>query len=386
MPTTVATSTSNMATFYPFQRKCFYAKGLHWVFFGDGEYMAYATSSDGVTWSSPTQVRTVEEGSGREFSIWFDGIYVHYAVHKDRSEYNPRTGTTTTYYEIYYRRGTPNSDGTITWGTEYKAHSSTSTCYRYPMIAVDSGGYPWIGLFYAAQNYAVVTKSSTNDGTWTTASGFPYTLTTTTSPWRVTVVPLSNLKTYIIYAAGGLPVRGRLWDGSSMGSEESATASDIQSGNAYSAVAEGDDVHLVFLVETSYDIAYVKRTYGVGWSSETTVQTSADQYSQPVLSINTTNNNLYCFWAGSPSSNHIYYKKCVSGTWDASPTDWIAEETTLTDNDRLSSFYQVYSGKIGVTYMTGTSSPYNVRYAFLVVAVPVIAKRMLGDGLVWVVT
>ena len=84
----------------------------------------------------------------------------------------------------------------------------------------------------------------------------------------------------------------------------------------------------------------------------------------PTVSLNTTTNTLYCFWRGYTNTTHIYYKKKTqAGSWDSSATDWINESTEgLTEADRLTSFYKDYGGKIGLVYMTKTSSPYKVRF------------------------
>jgi len=109
MASTVGTSTANSATYAPFQRKSFYAAGRFWVFYSDGSNMVYRTSTDSSSWSSATTVRACTYGF--KFSIWFDGTYLHYA-YSDVSA-------------IYYRRETPNSDGTITWSAAEQTVSTT---------------------------------------------------------------------------------------------------------------------------------------------------------------------------------------------------------------------------------------------------------------------
>ncbi|GAG46721.1 unnamed protein product, partial [marine sediment metagenome] len=42
---------------YPFQRKIWYVNGRHWVFCVSGAYFAYASSTDGITWDGPTNIR-----------------------------------------------------------------------------------------------------------------------------------------------------------------------------------------------------------------------------------------------------------------------------------------------------------------------------------------
>jgi hypothetical protein len=224
-----------------------------------------------------------------------------------------------------------------------------------------------------------VIKSGNNDGTWgTTPSGFPYQLSTTSHDWRVSVIPLTSGKMLAVYAYDSGTVRAKKWDGSAWGAEV-ATTSAIIFGDCHSAVAQGDDVHLTFLKSTGYDILYVKYTYSTNsFGSETTLKASATSTSTPVISIDTATNDLYVFAAtkttGTPSgwtANHIYYIKYTasSGTW-GSWTDWIDESTeVLTEADRLTCFYKAYGSKIGLLYMTKTASPYNVKFAYMSLAV-----------------
>jgi hypothetical protein len=367
-PSVVGTSTSSAATSFPFQRKSFYANGRFWVFYSDGTNMVYRTSTDGSTWSAATTVRAA--ASGTDFSIWFDGTYLHYAYAAATS--------------IYYRRGTPNSDGTITWSADEQRVSTTYNGVYYPMISVDSNGYVWVGYNESPNPYTTypyVIKSGNNDGTWgTTPSGFPYQLSTTSSSyWRVSVIPLTSGKMLVIYAYDGATVKARRWDGSAWGTEVTTTSA-IYAGKYHSAVAQGDDVHLVFLKSTGYDILYTKYSYSSNsFGTETTLVAGATSTSAPVMSIDPSTNDLYVFAAttttGTPSgwtANHIYYIKYTAstGTW-GSWTDWIAETETLTVSDRLTCFYQSYGNYIGLEYMTKTTSPYNVKFAYLQLAVAV---------------
>jgi hypothetical protein len=358
-PSLVGTSTSNVATSYPFQHKSFYAAGRFWVFYSDGTNMVYRTSTDGITWTSDTAVRAAT--AGYLFSVWFDGTYLHYAY---------AAGTS-----IYYRRGTPNSDGTITWSADEQTVPTKYNQARFPMVSVDSNGYVWIGYidFTSSYYYPYVIKSGNNDGTWgTTPSGFPYQLSTTSSNnWGVSVISLTSGKMLVIYGSQETgTVKARRWDGSAWGTEV-ATTSAIQAGYYHSAVAQGDDVHLVFLKYSTYDVIYTKYSYATNsFSAEVTLRATATLSSAPVISIDTVTNDLYVFWAGYPTANHIYFRKYTAstGTWETA-VDWIAETETLTGNDRLTCFYQAYSNKIGLVYMTRTASPYNVKFAFLSFAV-----------------
>lgn len=105
VPSTVGTTSTRNSIQYPYQRKTFYANGLFWVFYSDGSNLVYRTSSDGSSWSAATTVRTGCD-YGYYFSVWFDWTYVHYTCGRGR------TGEA-----LFYRRGTPDAEGTITWST-----------------------------------------------------------------------------------------------------------------------------------------------------------------------------------------------------------------------------------------------------------------------------
>jgi hypothetical protein len=344
--------------------------------------MVYRTSTDGSTWTSPTTVKQYVY-YGYAFSVWFDGTYVHYAYASESS--------------IYYRRGTPNSDGTITWSAPEQTVSTAYNYVLYPMVSVDSNGYVWIGYQDFDEEtlkcLPFVIKSGNNDGTWGTGT-ITQLSTISSYDWVVSIIPLTAGKMLAVYAYVGDTVKARKWDGSAWGSEV-ATTSAIYYGEYHSAVAQGDDVHLVFLKSTGYDIAYVKYTYSTNsFGTETTLVTGATDASAPVLSINPSTNDLYVFAAtkttGTPSgwtANHIYYKKYTAsnGTW-SSWTDWIDETSeTLTSASILTCFYQSYGNYIGLEYMTKTASPYNVKFAFLTVIVAVaetiVAKNFPMDYL-----
>lgn len=320
-PSTVGVTTGETALYYAFQRLSFYANGRFWVFYSDGTNLVYRTSTDAVSWSDAATIRTCTEG--HMFSVWFDGTYMHYAY-----TYSYGGGNT----PVYYRRGTPDADGTISWSAaEQTAVSAVSNvAYWYPHVSTDSNGYPFIGYVRQpddtlSQYRPWVTKSSTNDGTWTTASDFPYQLSTSLFDWTSSVTPLTNGKMYFIYTRDNNAF-GRLWDGTSFGDEETIVSAEQRSMFYYSVVAEGDDVHYVYLKITSYDIIHRERDYTGGWQAPTTVQSSTTSTTTPALSIDS-DNNLYCFWSDS-SNYRVYYKRRVSGTWDATPTTWIEGQGT----------------------------------------------------------
>ena len=362
---TIGTSTDDngWGVSYPFQRKLFEMAGRLWAFYATAANpsLVYRTSTDGgATWGSAILWRTYDiPRSGASFGMFFDGTYLHYCF-----------SGSTPGVDLYYRSGIPKTDGTITWRkAEQLAYAIPANWNAmYMNIIVDTDGYPWIGFcnkkddWPATGTNAIITKSSTNDGTWSTALGFPYTVVSDTTVKLVSPigVALTDGKTFwrYIHDSATIPLYGRLWNNSSWEDEEIATTYNTSS-LIHSAVSDGDDIHLAYLEVGSNTIYYRKRTYGVGWGAEYQIAASTDTHA-PLTLVNP--NSVIAFWA---VSNHIYYRKMIGGVWQAA-VDWIDESVNT-----LSTIYMpqsfVNSGTLlsGVLYTTKASSPYNVRFGSL---------------------
>jgi hypothetical protein len=290
---TVDNSTSGMAIMSPTQRKLFYAGGRFWIFYSDGADLVYRSSSDGLSWSAKSSsLGTLTSGDG--LCVHYDGTYVHYA----------RT-TSTNNAPLYYRRGIPDADGTIAWSAaEQIAVAGVGAArYLYPSVSVDSSGYALVSYHFEKQNAHVgegpyVAKSGNNDGTWGSApTGFPYELTSgSESEWYTTVHGLTSNKIAVTFAdhTNIVGVSVATYDGSNWNPVQT-TVSNPQFGSGYSAVAEGDDLHIALLTTSTFDLLYCKYTYATNTlGSEYTLLSSATSSSFPALARDS-NNDLYCF-------------------------------------------------------------------------------------------
>jgi len=302
---------------YPKHRKVFYMSGLFWIFYAskntvlNSRNLVYKTSSDLSTWSNEHVVKG-DTHSGNRFGLWFDGTYIHLA------HSNARNGD-----PIIYRRGIPNANGTITWGTEYVAYSTPLTKnVKYTAVIVDGDGYPWV---YTMQfengsqqppNSALVIRNNKRDGsgTWTVN-----TLTTGVT----TVIPmpvgcsLTGNKTYWIFVNDTAPAiyYGKLWDGTSWKEEQAAISAKLDP--LYNVVCDGDDVHLTFA-----NIKYRKRTWGLGWGSEFTVTSNSGDSGHQVIT-RTGSNSVVVIWENKVN-DHLYYREMIDGIWQPK-IDWIDE-------------------------------------------------------------
>lgn len=347
-------------------RNCFPASGLYWAFYFTGTpsaTMGYCTSSDGQTWSNLTAI------ASRNCYIWYNGSVMDYV-----SAYGANNSG------LFYRRGIPQANGTITWPVSEQtvvpavANITYLNCFAF----IDSNGYPWIT--YVSKNltdntyYPFVTKAQFNNGTWgTTPSGFPYKLSTTSSStWMASVTPLTSGKILALYGYQGATLKAQSWNTTNW-SAETSTASILNWNGShgtepYSSVAQGDNAQVVYMCgSTTYSLnstTYVYKTNSFA-TTEQTITTNVWAGSFPWLSIDAATNNTWVFWAGTPSLNHIYCSKCLyaTGTWGSSPTDWVTEGT-LQAQDRMQSWHQAYNNSIGLEYGNTTSTT-TVKFVYL---------------------
>ena len=360
-PSTVdSTVTTDNAISYSNQRQTFYGVSRFWIFYSNGTDIVYKSSLDGITWSSANAVRGCTSGS--KFSIWWDSTYVHYAY---------CAGTSNT--ALVYRRGTPLINGTVSWDNERNAvAANASKTYLYPFISKDTSGYPVIS--YTCDNTTTTTpyavKSNQSNGTWTSDNFSTQLSTDNDTNWRTTILPVASQDLMAIYARDGQIIKSKVYDYSASSFlSEKATTEDIEVGSYFSAVVDTANItHLTFLEDDSQKIQYTHyHSGGTAWEAESTVYDGTSVTMAPVLS-KTLGDNLYCFWLGDSSANHVYYKKCTSGTWDTNPTDWLTE-SSVTANDRITCAYsETTTNYIGVSWLTEASSPYNIRFSALELA------------------
>jgi hypothetical protein len=322
------------------QHKTFYAQGLFWAFYSYEGNLVYKTSADGKVWSD--RITVMDGVVSYDADIAFDGVYFHFACAPGIP------------HAVLYLRGKPNADGSITFDSTQTVAESAGDDYffYYPSINIDSNGYPWIGYLTRTSDlghsHLYVTKSSTKDGTWTTAGGFPILLSSDQYVY-ISVVPLTNSKVYVVYTRNELTVKGRLWNGSSLENEETASTSTIARSWLFCAISDGDHVHLAFTKSSTFDLIHVIYTYGSGWGSELTIQTSTQEFTAPALCKDMLTGDIFCFWLGSPLEDHVYYKVYSKGQW-GELIDWFVSPSSLVLHDGLSCFNKSYDKKIGLLY------------------------------------
>jgi hypothetical protein len=344
----------------PKQHKLFYAVGRYWYWYCTGSQIGFKTSTDGSSWSSFTSIAT--ENTAAYFDVSFDGTKVSYV-----RAYSYGTN-------VYYRRGTPNADGSITWDANEQFVLTNTNYPADPSICVDSNGYPWIVFRLASQpNYPIIVTSSYNNGSWSTKSGYPMTLINRYY-YLPSIFPLLDGQLYAIYAQGTLSatpdyIYGRLYNGTAWQAETQISTSKVatdywQEWDALSDVYGNGQV--VFIKTSTHQIIYIKRDNVTGnWGSEEQVYASVGD--SLAVSISYFSGMTYCFWNGYPTASHYYYSKRESGVWD-SAVDWIDDSTDGQPNKRnLVTSGNSYNGEILVGWLAKSTSPYTAKFAKLTV-------------------
>lgn len=345
--------------YHPPARRTFYAQGRIWYIgwwpSGTLGNIIYTSSTDGITWATPTDTGL---RCNRPPVAYYDGTYVHIAYQAYSSLY------------LCYVRGTPNSDGTITFGTAQNAIASSSN-YIPTSIIVDSNGYPWIGYRYSSDGsnwYPYVVKSSKNDGTWTTASGFPYQFSTYTGTWVVELVPLTSGKITAFYARTSSSPGFRTWTGSSWENERTISYA-TQTGNPlfFTAAAVGDTIYVAYYTQNPSTSGF--RLIKITSSSITLITTiEQDTLSDTVafMTLDPSTNLIYIAYCNYPSSGVFYRTFNVTKDSSAGLSDRVQVSSESVYSRMLTAPYSAPSNapKYAI-YGIGSSDPRTAKFVYI---------------------
>jgi hypothetical protein len=358
MPTAYDIEGSQSSLLSYWYRQSFYANGRHFVFVSDGTDGVYYHSTDGSTWSGKVTWESGLNSAGTSQFI-FDGTYFHYVI---------LASADTT---IYYRRGTPNSDGSITWSAAEQSIATTGTNGTNADIAIDTNGIAYITyrLVIGGNSYPHVTRNDNTDGTWSTTAGYPLALYSTTSDvtWSTKIFARTGGKMCAVYGRTGADLRYSTYNGSSWNVEGEITATGfLSTGNRWIGTSDGDTIHIVYDNQVSTYFKYHAILETTTWTLTNIGDTGVSGYNYlGTITVDTATHDVYYLLATYNAANHIHYKKWTSaGGWDAAWTDWITEAAAIPAT-RVQSFRTSHSGYIGITWLLGAGAPYDLRTALL---------------------
>jgi len=340
----------------PLMQKVFFTATRWWTFFEHTESMYFSSTSDGgVTWATPTLI--ADTYYDFEFASYWDGTHITIVYAKQ-----------STNAHLYYRRGTPQSGGTITWDSAaVDAYTPTvGDKIADPTVCVNTSNVTFVGFWEKTNGEVHALINTDTSGGWTLDSDTELKAIGGTIAWSV----LTSGKVYASYAIAGSGSGspwGKLWN-SGWGNEENYGTTIGGYFDSFTAVGVGDDVHFAYTEDTTSHIEYQKRTYGVGWGSVAEISTTVGDQSVPAISKNGT--NLAIFWT---DTNKLYVKNCLSGVWDTDPTT-LADETgngmTLTHS--LNASPTATSNVFGIAYdiIAGGTFPKYTKFAIYTIASP----------------
>jgi hypothetical protein len=260
--------------------------GLWWVFYvkdcTGGNYFWYKTSSDRIHWSAAIQIVTTARPTEIfNTGIWFDGTYLYYVA---CDGFNVSSQS----WNIWYRRGIPNSNGTITWD----AAEQTVTCDDGPAFSyvvwvfTDTNNCAWIAEGRGSSYCSLLqnANSGAGGGVWSTAQH------KTQVANRLGGVPIGNGYVVMFWTDLSTPVhKFKLWNGASWGATVTDTSGNVDyDGISFSCVSTANNqVHMVFintsnqLVYTIYDapsnsITYESVIVGAAPTTNATIATDSN--------------------------------------------------------------------------------------------------------------
>mgnify|MGYP001559548280 CR=1 FL=1 len=386
-----AFANSGFVTAFNSQRKIVYAAGRIWTLLAPGDvsagndlYLVSAPTSIENTWSNSGEVKSSALWSCSYASLCFDGTYFHLAYLDG---------------ELYYRRGTPSSDGTVSWSVVDTVLTRTdgADVIQLPHIIMDSGNLPWIGYVYrdsvGLTRRPWANKSSTNDGTWTDAVGFPNLLQALANVTNVRSVPvaLSTNQVLMLWSDDSTKIQAMLYNGAGWDAQEvDINDNTVLGEDSFDAVADSNDiVHIVYrtILALAHKLYYLNRSAAGVWSSETLIASDTNQGLHGAVSIDD-NDRLYIIATyGGGNSEGLKGSASIEiyRLWDSSAS-WTKIDIVTSENSPSYPSMAVaqYNYKIFFTwsaYPSGTTwgvSPFDLRISAIPIPRPQIQTISCG--------
>jgi len=302
---------------------CFYALNLYWVIYSISNVgLKFKTSSDQINWSSEKTIINYSVERHYWHGLWWDGTYIEHS-------YNLGSGSA-----VYWRRGTPQSDGTISWGTSNLVASGSSNV-SYGSSAKDSAGYPIVGRAYATYRPHVFIASNTNgSGGWT-----KYQLSTNRR-LGITTVPLGSGRKILVVCSAweAVPprVKSYFWNGTSWGGEVDVVDQILWT--HFMALRDNNDtVHLAY-VNGASQLCHKTWTEAGGWSSPEIIEANYfntandDDFFQLVYFAD---DRIYLFYSDYVNDK-MKYKIWNGSSW-GNAIEWYSFSRNNGDKNRVSS-------------------------------------------------
>lgn len=283
-----------------------------------------------------------------------------------------------TYYNMSVNTASINLTGntqySIVGSRDVSSLAATGTEYVYFYGAEQTGTTldPYLYITYG--NYAFMAVQSTNANNitaWQTASTVD--ASSTNSNKYGVLVPRTSGNIYAVWIDGAA-IEGKLYNGSAWDASPTSIATGVSGlTTSLSAVSDSSgNVHLLYIDSNNYA---VYREYTSSWQTPVTLDANSGN-TYPSISFSSSDNSVYAFWI---RNSHIYYKRGVStyisGSWDASATDWIGSNTNIWLTTNYSG-----SGNIYALWTGGSSSLYTTYWGKLSQTAPTTCTLALNPN------
>lgn len=355
-----------------------FANGYYWVAYHDGVTPRVARSSDGVSWANLGAIfSSFNPSDDGEWAVRYSAMNV-VAFGRNNGD-NLR----------YYRNGTLNADGTITWNA---ADASTGAGAWPNLNALIAGGKPILwradattdgALRIGSQLNGPIWTNSPNAPAWAGATGGGYSAaalfpTGGPDPNDLIMLRAATSNPYLLgnhrvlsvkYDASLNTFDAGWYNVSTLGgtlTEDATTEVKVQSDSIaqkrFASVKDASgNLHVVY-VNRNDDVVHYRKAPGFNdtWTRLSTDVTLSATTIDKVGITAAGSNNLYLFYAYP--TDEIFYRRFDGTTWG--PEVFLYDAGTDL-NDALAPMESSASCRAGLAIGEGAGSPFNVRFLLL---------------------
>jgi len=351
--TTVGTSTNTNPLYFTAQsRGPYHINGRYYLIWFDGVNIVWSHSTDLVSWAE--KQTALPDTSSIRYAVVCDGGNLHFI-------YAPTTSA------LYYKKGTPDASGAISFGAERLVIATTNI--GTPVVNISSDGHLFATYMSGpSSTYPSIIKNADTiaQDTWTTAANFPAQLASASYNLAI-LAPMADGGMYVISASTSRTSKFRTCSSTgTLGTEVDATIGNLSAYPSLMMIVDGSILHLAYVKATTFNLVIRDRAADGTWGPEVVIQETTTSNTVPTLILDPVTHDYYVVWTNKPTDQHIFSRKCVGGTiWD-DVVDWLDESSDggITSTNIVSPPI-AQNWNLLVAYKTRTSSPYNVKIAAL---------------------
>src|SRR3989441_1403381 len=376
-------SSTGVSTMQQQSRNLWFTNGRWWLFYevlcGGNYYSAcieVASSIDGIAWSPPTQLNSIPWGYQPMLSVWVNARNGHYYYVVDMKN---------EAQVFVWGHGALNPDGSITKTLSDAYVSFPGVCGPYNTNVISNSVVldSYQNLFASFQtttgkcprgylpgddipSFITVMRWTNSTNSWSTSLNYAY-AGSSNNLQAGELVPLTSGRLGLMDCDTGGACVVRNYDGASWSSPATVTTSEQCNwwgGCSFSAVSAGDTTDAALV--TSSGASFFSYPYGGPAAQVSAIKSTGSDSIQVGL---TTDSSGRPFTTVADSTrNTIFTNRSADGgnTWVSVNT--ITGETNI-QNPSLAAMYST-SSLLGLTWIAGSSSPYNVRFAAIPGVIP----------------